>query len=68
MIGVKALQVKAWGEAPSVAPGDLSPKVAFLVVETVGDEMRVTLHGKPAGYEKSSGIGYATKSKIERRR
>jgi len=30
MIGVKALQVKAWGEAPSVAPGDLSPKVASL--------------------------------------
>jgi hypothetical protein len=36
-----------------------------LVVETVGDEMRVTLDGKPAGYLKSSGIGHATKSKIE---
>ncbi len=35
------------------------------VVETVGDEMRVTLDGKPAGYLKSSGIGHATKSKIE---
>jgi hypothetical protein len=36
-----------------------------LVVETVGDEMRVTLDGKPAGYLKSSGIGHPTKSKIE---
>jgi hypothetical protein len=36
-----------------------------LVVETVGDEMRVTLDGKPAGFLKSSGIGHATKSKIE---
>ena len=27
-----------------------------LVVETVGDEMRVTIDGKPAGYLKSSGI------------
>jgi hypothetical protein len=36
-----------------------------LVVETVGDSMRVTIDGKPAGYLKSSGIGHATKSKIE---
>jgi hypothetical protein len=36
-----------------------------LGVETVGDEMRVTIDGKPAGYLKSSGIGHATKSKIE---
>ncbi|MDY3551493.1 hypothetical protein R5W24_000571 [Gemmata sp. JC717] len=36
-----------------------------LVVETVGDEMRATIDGKPAGYLKSSGIGHATKSKIE---
>ena len=36
-----------------------------LVVETVGDEMRVTLDGKPAGFLKSSGIAHATKSKIE---
>lgn len=36
-----------------------------LVVETVGDEMRVTLDGKPAAYLKSSGIGHPTKSKIE---
>jgi hypothetical protein len=36
-----------------------------LVVETVGDEMRVTIDGKPAGYLKSSGIGHASKSKIE---
>src|SRR6185503_6454316 len=36
-----------------------------LVVETVGDTMRVTLDGKPAAFLKSSGIGHATKSKIE---
>lgn len=36
-----------------------------LVVETVGDEMRVSIDGKPAGYLKSSGIAHATKSKIE---
>lgn len=36
-----------------------------LVVETVGDEMRVTLDGKAAAFLKSSGIAHATKSKIE---
>jgi hypothetical protein len=36
-----------------------------LVVETVGDEMRVSLDGKAVGYLKSSGIAHATKSKIE---
>ncbi|WP_406694483.1 hypothetical protein V5E97_25750 [Singulisphaera sp. Ch08] len=36
-----------------------------LVVETVGDAMRVTIDGKPAGFLKSSGIAHATKSKIE---
>src|SRR5260221_2829393 len=35
------------------------------VVETVGDEMRATIDGKPAGYLKSPGIGHPTKSKIE---
>jgi len=36
-----------------------------LVVETVGEEMRVTIDGKPAGYLKSPGIGHVTKSKLE---
>lgn len=36
-----------------------------LVAETVGDAMRVTLDGRPAGYLKSSGIAHPTKSKIE---
>ncbi len=36
-----------------------------LVVETVGEAMRVTIDGKPAAYLKSSGIAHATKSKIE---
>ncbi len=36
-----------------------------LTVETVGDEMRVLIDGKPVGYLKSSGIAHPTKSKIE---
>ncbi len=36
-----------------------------LVVETIGEEMRVTIDGKPAAYMKSAGIGHVTKSKIE---
>lgn len=35
------------------------------VVETVGDEMRATLDGKPVGFLKSSGIAHPTKSKVE---
>jgi hypothetical protein len=47
-------------------PAQLEPgKWYTLVVETVGDEMRVTLDGKPSGYLKSSGIAHPTKSKIE---
>jgi hypothetical protein len=34
-------------------------------VETVGDEMRASIDGKPVGYLKSPGIAHATKSKIE---
>jgi hypothetical protein len=36
-----------------------------VVVETGGDAMRVSVDGKPSAYLKSSGIGHATKSKIE---
>ena len=36
-----------------------------LVVETVGEEMRVSIDGAAVGYLKSSGIGHPTKSKIE---
>jgi hypothetical protein len=36
-----------------------------LVVETVGDTMRVSIDGKPMAFLKSSGIGHETKSKIE---
>jgi hypothetical protein len=42
-----------------------SGKWYTVVVETVGDAMRVTIDGKPSAYLKSSGIGHATKSKIE---
>jgi len=47
-------------------PAKLEPGRWYtLVVETAGDEMRVTIDGVPAGYLKSSGIAHATKSKIE---
>ncbi len=36
-----------------------------LGVETVGDEMRVTIDGKGVAFFKSPGIGHETKSKIE---
>jgi hypothetical protein len=36
-----------------------------LVVETVGDCMRVSVDGKPVAFLKSPGIGHETKSKIE---
>ncbi|EDY18698.1 hypothetical protein CfE428DRAFT_3735 [Chthoniobacter flavus Ellin428] len=36
-----------------------------LVVETVGEQMRVTIDGTPVAYFKSPGIGHETKSKIE---
>jgi hypothetical protein len=36
-----------------------------LAVETVGDQMRVTLDGQPAAWLQSSGIAHPTKSKIE---
>ncbi len=36
-----------------------------LTVETVGQEMRVSIDGKAVAYFKSPGIGHATKSKIE---
>ena len=36
-----------------------------VLVETVGDEMRVSIDGKASAYLKSSGIAHATKSKIE---
>jgi hypothetical protein len=36
-----------------------------LIVETVGDAMRVVLDGKPVAFLKSPGIAHPTKSKIE---
>ncbi len=40
-------------------------KTYDLVVETVGEAMRVTIDGKAVAFFKSPGIGHATKSKIE---
>ena len=36
-----------------------------VVVETVGEEMRMTVDGTPVAYLKSSGIAHATKSRFE---
>jgi len=47
---------------PMPVEGDKWHNVVF---ETVGDEMRVTLDGKPAAFLKSSGIEHPTKSKVE---
>jgi len=40
-------------------------QVYTVVVETVGDEMRLSIDGKAVGFLKSPGIGHETKSKIE---
>ncbi|HUS35580.1 MAG TPA: hypothetical protein VM680_09540 [Verrucomicrobiae bacterium] len=42
-----------------------SGKWYTVVVETAGDAIRVLIDGQPSAYLKSSGIGHATKSKIE---
>jgi len=47
-------------------PVKLEPSKDYtLVVETVGDEMRVSIDGKAVAFLKSPGIGHETKSKIE---
>ncbi len=47
-------------------PADVKPgEWQTLVVEIVGDEMRVVLDGKAVGYLKSSGIAHATKTRYE---
>lgn len=35
------------------------------MLETVGDTMRASIDGKPAGFLKSPGIAHETKSKVE---
>ncbi len=40
-------------------------KTYTFLVETVGDEMRASIDGKPVAFLKSPGIGHETKSKIE---
>jgi hypothetical protein len=42
-----------------------SDKWYTLLVETVGDQMRASIDGKPVAFLKSSGIAHPTKSKIE---
>ncbi|MEI6461967.1 MAG: hypothetical protein WCO73_08480, partial [Verrucomicrobiota bacterium] len=47
-------------------PADVKPgEWQTLVVEIVGDEIRVVLDGKAVGYLKSSGIAHATKTRYE---
>ena len=62
----KAERAKLTAGRSVTYPAKLEPgKWYTLVVETVGDEMRATIDGQPAAFFKSSGIGHATKSKIE---
>jgi hypothetical protein len=62
----KAERNKLMAGRTAVFPAKLEAgKWYALVVETVGNTMRVTLDGKPAGFLRSSGISHATKSKIE---
>lgn len=60
-------EIKKLVSAHSITfPAKLEPgKTYSVVVETVGEEMRVTIDGNPAAYFKSAGIGHPTKSKIE---
>lgn len=48
-----------------ISPALETGKWYTLVVETVDDQMRASIDGKPVGYLKSSGIAHPTKSKIE---
>lgn len=62
----EANRIRAQHQASFPLAEKLEPgKWYTLVVETVGEAMRVTLDGKPVAYFKSSGIGHPTKSKIE---
>jgi hypothetical protein len=63
----KKAEVAALLKGRSVTyPVKLEPaKWYTLQVETVGEEMRVSIDGQAVAYLKSSGIGHATKSKIE---
>ena len=64
--GTKAEAAKRMVGKTVTYPAKLEPgKWYTFTVETVGDEMRACIDGKPVAYLKSSGIGHATKSKIE---
>ncbi|HEY7117910.1 MAG TPA: hypothetical protein VH475_15085 [Tepidisphaeraceae bacterium] len=62
----KAERAKLMAGKSIIYPAKLEAhKWYTLVVETVGDTMRVTIDGKPAAILKSPGIAHPTKSKIE---
>ncbi len=62
----KAAIGKLYAEHSASFPAKLEAgKWYTMGVEVAGDEMRVTIDGKPAGFLKSAGIGHETKSKIE---
>lgn len=62
----KAEVAKLMAGKSATFPAKLEPgKTYTFTVETVGDEMRVSIDGKVVAYLKSPGIGHATKSKIE---
>jgi hypothetical protein len=62
----KAERAKLLKGRSATFPADVAPDAWHtFVLETVGDEMRATLDGKPVAFLKSPGIAHPTKSKIE---
>lgn len=62
----KAERAKRMAGRSATFPVNLSTETWHdIVLETVGDKMRVTLDGKPAAFLESSGIAHPTKSKVE---
>ncbi|MEZ5386806.1 MAG: hypothetical protein R3F13_14940 [Prosthecobacter sp.] len=62
----KADVAKMMAGKSATFPVKLKPNQDYtVVVETVGDEMRVSIDGKAVAFLKSPGIGHETKSKIE---
>lgn len=64
--GKKAEVAKLMAGKSATFPVNLTAGETYtVVVETAGDEMRVTIDGKAVAFLKSPGIGHETKSKIE---
>jgi len=61
----RAKRLAGRGITYPISPALETDKWYTLVLETVGDQMRASIDGKPVAYLKSSGIAHPTKSKIE---